>query len=106
MKQAAIVLEQNAKLSPANAGGVLQHRPEHGASSPGELEMTRRTSEVAACCSSASFSSRVSTSTCPPGSRGLASFMLDSSLHAASCAMNSSGLVHQRLRAAQKIPQS
>ena len=30
-----------------------------GSSSPGELEMTRSTSEVAVCCSSASLSSRV-----------------------------------------------
>jgi hypothetical protein len=30
-----------------------------GVSSPGELEMTRSTSEVAVCCSSASDSSRV-----------------------------------------------
>jgi hypothetical protein len=32
---------------------------------PGELEITCNTSEVAVCCSSASFNSRVRTLTCP-----------------------------------------
>jgi hypothetical protein len=35
-----------------------------GASSPDELEMTCKTSEVAVCCSRASFSSRVRAATC------------------------------------------
>src|SRR5262244_956578 len=35
-----------------------------GCSSPGELEMTRRTSEAAVCCSRASASSRVRASSC------------------------------------------
>jgi hypothetical protein len=35
-----------------------------GCNSPGELEMTRSTSEVAVCCSSASASSRVRASSC------------------------------------------
>ena len=39
-----------------------------GSSSPGELEMTRRTSEVAFCCSSASSSSRLSRVTVVCGS--------------------------------------
>ena len=35
-----------------------------GSNSPGELEITRSTSEVAVCCSSASASSRVRASSC------------------------------------------
>ncbi len=38
--------------------------PNTGSSSPGELEMTRSTSEVAVCCSRASASSRVRALTC------------------------------------------
>ena len=50
---------QNAELGAADARGIVQHGLNTGSSSPGELEMTRSTSEVAVCCSSASESSRV-----------------------------------------------
>ena len=58
------VLEQpeRAELGSADARRVLQHRLEHGSNSPGELEMTCSTSDVAVCCCSDSrnsLSSRV-----------------------------------------------
>ena len=51
--------EQRAESGVADARRVRQHGLNTGSSSPGELEMTCSTSEVAVCCSSASVSSSV-----------------------------------------------
>jgi hypothetical protein len=42
----------------AEASGVPQQSFEYGLEPPGELEMTRSTSELAACCSNASRNCR------------------------------------------------
>ena len=55
----ALVAVKHAKVGLADARRVREHGVEHGLSSPGELEMTCSTSEVAVCCSSDSLSSRV-----------------------------------------------
>jgi len=39
MERAAFITEQNAKLGPANTGGVLQHRLEH------RLKLAERTAD-------------------------------------------------------------
>ena len=53
----SFVKEQRTELRLADTRRILQHGPEHGSSSPGELEMTWSTSEVAVCCCSDSRSS-------------------------------------------------
>jgi hypothetical protein len=59
VKSLAVIPIQNAELCLADSRRVLQHNPNTGFNSPGEREMTLKTSEVAVCCSSASVSSRV-----------------------------------------------
>ena len=54
--------KQIAELRVADARSVIQHGIEHRSKSPGELEMTYRTSEVAVCCSSRSVVARSSLS--------------------------------------------
>ena len=58
-KEISLAQEQTAERGLADADCILQHGIEHGLNSPGELEMTFRTSEVAVCCSSASERSSV-----------------------------------------------
>src|SRR5262249_32651501 len=58
-KRAVLIVEHHAELCFADARGILQHASKHRSNSPGELEMTRSTSEVAVCCSSDSLRSRL-----------------------------------------------
>ena len=58
-KASPFVSEQHAELGLTERVGVLQHGLKTGCSSPGELEMTLSTSDVAVCCSSDLESSRV-----------------------------------------------
>ena len=58
-KLALRVAKQNAELRPANAHRVASIESNTGTRSPGELEMTLSTSEVAVCCSSDSVRSSV-----------------------------------------------
>ena len=51
--------KQHAKIGLADAHRVPQHGLKHGSSSPRELEMAFKTSEVAVCCSSDSLKSSV-----------------------------------------------
>ena len=46
-KGAVLELEHNAEFGIANVHGVFQHGVKHGSNSPGELEITLSTSEVA-----------------------------------------------------------
>ena len=55
----SIVQEQNAELGPAERVALARTASKTGVNSPGELLMTRSTSEVAVCCSSDSLNSRV-----------------------------------------------
>ena len=58
-KHRLLLRNSTAKFGLADANCVRQHGIETSSSSPGELEMTCNTSEVAVCCSSDSDSSRV-----------------------------------------------
>ena len=55
----AIPAADISDLRVADADGVIQHGSNTGCRSPGELEMTRSTSDVAVCCSSDSVRSVV-----------------------------------------------
>ena len=63
MQDLAVPAKDIAKLGVADAGGILQHGCKHRLKIAGELLITWSTSDVAVCCSSASFSSRVSRAT-------------------------------------------